>query len=100
MQQRPTEIAISHLHPIIQTPKRSPKAITDARESTTTRRIGLEHQEWFACGERDGGGIEVRGDERFGGGVVEEVGEFGLRVFGRAEAYGGTAVVVGVANER
>ena len=63
MQQRPGEITISHLQPIIERPKRSSEAIAQPREPTTRSGVGFEHHEWFTGGLSDGCRVEVRRDD-------------------------------------
>ena len=99
MQQRRGEIAVRHLHPIIQSPQRRAKRVRQSREPSTRRGIRLHHKERLAILLREVRGVQVYGDDADAGRVVEVVGELGLWVPG-LEALsweGGSAVVVWVA---
>ena len=99
MQQRPREVTVRHLHPIIQSPQRRAKRVRDSREPTARCRVRLHHQERLAVLLREVRGVQVNRHDADPGRVVEVVGELGLGVLG-LEALArerGCAVVVRVA---
>ena len=80
MQQRPREVAVRHLQPVVQRPQRRAERVRDAREPAARRRVRLEHHEWLAVLLSEERAVEVGLDGANGVAMVEVLGEDGLRV--------------------
>ena len=103
MQQRPSEVAVRHLEPVIDRPERRAKAVAHSRESAARCGVGLEHHELLPGLLRGGDRGEVLCDEVPARRVREVVREHILRVYRGAEACVGErggAVVIWVLLDR
>lgn len=96
MEQRPAEITISHLQPIIRPPKCRSKTITNPREPTTTRSIRLKHHKRLLHRLRISCTLQIRLNDLLSSRVGEECRKDGLWVNGCADTEGGLTIVCGV----
>lgn len=73
MHHRVREVVERHLHPVIRSPERRAKAITDTLEPTARSCVCLKHKEWLASTGGKVRRVSVRGskgDDRHVGEVV------------------------------